>query len=68
MLIHRRRLATTRSLATPVGPKGCGGGDPSLCSLLLGDETASPSSHLRRSGSPALATLVPLSLLQATRT
>jgi len=68
MLIHRRRLATMISLATPVGPKGCGGGGPSLCSLLLGDEKASPSSHLRRSGPPALATLVPVSLFQATRT
>ena len=66
MLFHRRRLATTRSLATPAGPKGCGGAGPSLCSLLLGDERASPSSHLRRSGSAALATPLPLSLLHGT--
>ena len=66
MLIHRRRLATTRSPATPTGPKGCGGVGPSLCSMLLGDEGASPSSHLRRSGPTALATLVPISLLQTT--
>src|SRR5437879_13537870 len=24
MLIHRRRIATTRSPATPIGPPGCG--------------------------------------------
>src|SRR5439155_11905011 len=60
MLIHRRRIATTRAPATPIGPKGCGGVGPSRCSPLLGDERASPASRLRRSGPTALATMVQL--------
>src|SRR5207237_9853016 len=58
MLIHRRRIATTRSPATPVGPKGCGGVGPSRCSPLLVDERASPASCLRRSVATAHATMV----------
>src|SRR5438094_10492209 len=34
MLFHRRRIATTRSPATPIGPTGCGGTAPSSLSLL----------------------------------
>ena len=60
MLIHRRRIATTRSPATPIGPEGCGGVGPSPCSPLLGDEKASPASRLRGSGPTALATIVQL--------
>ncbi|MBD3853269.1 MAG: hypothetical protein IFJ96_00695 [Acidobacteria bacterium] len=37
MLEHRRRRATKRSAATPIGPKGCGGMAPSLSLPLLGD-------------------------------
>src|SRR5881392_2578686 len=40
MLFHRRRIATTRSPATPIGPSGCGGTAPSSLSLLGHNERA----------------------------
>jgi len=40
MLIHRRRIVTTRSPATPIGPSGCGGTAASSSSLLGHNEGA----------------------------
>jgi hypothetical protein len=53
---HRRRQATKRSAATPIGPKGCGGMAPPSSLLLLGDGGTSPSSPRLESGAMALAT------------
>ena len=53
---HRRRRATKRSAAIPIGPKGCGGMAPFSSLPLLGDGVTSPSSRRLESGAMALAT------------
>ena len=53
---HRRRRATKRSAAIPIGPKGCGGMAPSSSLPLLGDGETSPSSRRLEYGAMALAT------------
>ena len=53
---HRRRRATQRSAATPIGPKGCGGMAPSSSLPLLGDGGTSPSSRRLEYGPMAHAT------------
>jgi len=42
---HRRRRATKRSAAIPIGPKGFGGMAPSSSLPLVGDGATSPSSR-----------------------
>ena len=53
---HRRRRATKRSAATPIGPKGCGGMAPPSSLPLLGDGETSPSSRRLEYVAMALAT------------
>ena len=53
---HRRRRATKRSAAIPIGPKGCGAMAPSSSLPLLGDGETSPSSRRLESRTMALAT------------
>ena len=53
---QRRRRATQRSAATPIGPKGCGGMAPPSLLPLLGDGGTSPSSRRLESGPMAYAT------------
>jgi len=53
---HRRRQATKRSAAIPIGPKGCGGMAPSSSLPLLGDGGTSLSSRRLEAGAMALAT------------
>ena len=53
---HRRRQATKRSAAIPIGPKGFGGMASSSSLPLLGDGETSPSSRRLESGAMALAT------------
>ena len=53
---HRRRRATQRLAATPIGPKGCGGMAPPSSLPLLGDGATSPSSRRLESGAMSLAT------------
>ncbi len=53
---HRRRRATKRSAATPIGPKGCGAMASSSSLSLLGDGETSPSSRRLEYGAMALAT------------
>ncbi len=53
---HRRRQATKRSAAIPIGLKGCGGMAPSPLLPLLGDGGTSRSSRRLESGAMALAT------------
>ena len=53
---HRRRRATQRLAATPIGPKGCGGMAPASSLPLLGDEGTSPSSRRLEYGPMAHAT------------
>jgi len=53
---HRRRRATKRLAATPIGPKGCGAMAPSSSLPLLGDGVTSPSSRRLEYGVMALAT------------
>jgi hypothetical protein len=53
---HRRRRATKRSAAIPIGPKGCGAMAPSSLLQLLGDGETSPSSRRLESGAMELAT------------
>ena len=53
---HRRRRATKRSAAIPIGPKGCGAMAPSSLLPLLGDGETSRSSRRLESEAMALAT------------
>ena len=53
---HRRRRATKRSAAIPIGPKGCGAMAPSSLLPLLDDGETSPSSRRLEYGAMALAT------------
>jgi len=51
-----RRGATRKSVATPIGPQGCGGMGPPSSLPLLDDALTSPASQRLEYGPMALAT------------